>query len=117
MASECCAPTPAATTAAALALERQRRTREIVVAAIAGVLIGAGAIALSIGWTIAGVSACAAAIALTIALPGRRALRSIRARSLDINVLMIIAVAGAIALGDYVEAASVLWLFKGSEEM
>jgi Cd2+/Zn2+-exporting ATPase len=116
MAGECCAPAAAVADRHA-AHERQRRTREIVVAALAGVLIGAGAIALSTGWTTPGVAACAASIALTIALPGRRAVRSIRARSLDINVLMIIAVAGAIALGDYVEAASVLWLFNLAEAL
>src|SRR5690349_14386332 len=116
MAGECCAPAAAVADRHA-AHERQRRTREIVVAALAGALIGAGAIALSTGWTTPGVAACAASIALTIALPGRRAVRSIRARSLDINVLMIIAVAGAIALGDYVEAASVLWLFNLAEAL
>src|SRR6185295_4682007 len=38
-----------------------------------------------------------------------------RRRVLDINALMIIAVAGALALGDYVEAATVIWLFGIAE--
>jgi Cd2+/Zn2+-exporting ATPase len=41
----------------------------------------------------------------------RRAWASIRQRSLDIHVLMIVAVIGALALGDWFEAASVLFLF------
>ncbi|MEP6914664.1 MAG: cation-translocating P-type ATPase [Acidobacteriota bacterium] len=52
---------------------------------------------------------------LSIALGGgftvRRALTSLRAGIMDINVLMLIAVAGAIALGQWSEAASVVFLF------
>jgi Cd2+/Zn2+-exporting ATPase len=43
--------------------------------------------------------------------PARRAWTAIRSGSLDINVLMVIAVAGALILGDYTEAASVVFLF------
>jgi Cd2+/Zn2+-exporting ATPase len=42
---------------------------------------------------------------------GRRGLQSLGARTLDINVLMLIAVAGAMALGEWSEAAMVIFLF------
>jgi Cd2+/Zn2+-exporting ATPase len=41
----------------------------------------------------------------------RRALASLRARTLDIHVLMVVAVVGAAILGDWVEASSVTCLF------
>jgi Cd2+/Zn2+-exporting ATPase len=59
----------------------------------------------------------AAAVSLAVAalvggvFPARRALAAVRSRTLDINVLMVVAVAGAMALGDWLEAASVVFLF------
>ncbi|MSO45847.1 MAG: cadmium-translocating P-type ATPase [Acidobacteria bacterium] len=43
--------------------------------------------------------------------PGRRAVAAIRSRTLDINTLMIVAVAGALALGESLEASAVVFLF------
>ena len=43
--------------------------------------------------------------------PARRAVVAIRSRSLDINTLMVVAVVGALLLGEWLEAASVVCLF------
>jgi Cd2+/Zn2+-exporting ATPase len=48
---------------------------------------------------------------------GRRAWNSLRARVLDINVLMILAVAGAIVLRQYSEAAAVIFLFAVAQAL
>ena len=45
----------------------------------------------------------------------RRAWASLRTRTLDIHVLMLIAVVGAMALGDWVEAGSVIFLFATAQ--
>lgn len=44
-----------------------------------------------------------------------RAYNSIKRMMLDMNVLMTIAIIGAIGLGDYTEAAAVVFLFGLSE--
>ena len=50
-------------------------------------------------------------MAAGVPLTSRKAWNAIRARALDINVLMLVAAAGAIALGQWSEAASVVFLF------
>jgi Cd2+/Zn2+-exporting ATPase len=77
----------------------------------AAALILAG---VALGWLvqpIASIGAYACAILILIVSPIARAVRSVRARAVDINVLMVIASIGAAILGDWLEAASVLWLF------
>src|SRR5881227_1334317 len=53
----------------------------------------------------------AVGIAAGALLTTRKAVTAVRMRMLDINVLMLIAAAGAIALGQWAEAGSVVFLF------
>jgi Zn2+/Cd2+-exporting ATPase len=78
---------------------------------VAGLLIVSGIVLTWAGLSDASRLAHLASIALTIPIPARRAWSALGRRRLDINVLMVIAVIGAGALGDWVEAASVVWLF------
>ena len=59
----------------------------------------------------------AVSVACGGALTARRAMRAARIRSLDINVLMLIAAAGAIALGQWSEAAAVVCLFAVAQTL
>ncbi|MGE0814556.1 MAG: heavy metal translocating P-type ATPase [Vicinamibacterales bacterium] len=83
---------------------------------VAGMAIGAGlavqALAPDPRWAW---PAFALAVALAGRQPAVKALGSIRRRSLDIHVLMLVAVVGALALGDWAEAAAVVWLFAVSQ--
>jgi len=80
--------------------------------ALSGAALTAAALAGWNGWpeamTIAG---SLTAIGLAGPWTARRALASVRNRTLDINVLMVVAVAGALFLRDWLEAGSVTFLF------
>ena len=56
-----------------------------------------------------------AATSVGSVFPARRAWQSIRRRALDINVLMVIAVIGAMFIGEYEEAAMVVTLFAAAQ--
>ena len=80
------------------------------------VLACGGAIALGLVLSAIGRSTAAAVMFTVAAVVGgiflaRRAVSAIRSRVLDINTLMVIAVAGALVLRDWLEAASVVLLF------
>ena len=75
-----------------------------------------GALAAGTAVGAAGQSTVAAALYLTAAAAGgvfplQRAIKALRSRTVDINALMVIAVIGALALNQWQEAASVVFLF------
>ena len=96
---------------------RPRRRDGIWPLALAGVAVGAGLRAPGAGGgSRAGRGPRSrSAIALAGVQPLRKALNSLRRRTLDIHVLMLLAVAGALALGEWAEAATVVWLFAVSQ--
>src|SRR5207249_238835 len=56
-------------------------------------------------------------VAAGVPLTARKARQAVQLRSLDINVLMLIAAAGAIALGQWSEAAAVVFLFAVAQTL
>jgi Zn2+/Cd2+-exporting ATPase len=86
------------------------RTRlQLMAVSGAGMAIGAG---FSLGGQDLLATVCFLAATMAGAVyPLRRAVTAVRMRTVDINVLMVIAVAGAVALGELLEAASVVFLF------
>ncbi|HJU45022.1 MAG TPA: heavy metal translocating P-type ATPase [Vicinamibacterales bacterium] len=83
-----------------------------VAAALAIVGCGIGML-LEPAWWVDGLLVAATVVGSVF--PAQRAWQSIRHRSLDINVLMVIAVIGAMIIGEYEEAAMVVTLFAAAQ--
>ena len=79
--------------------------------AISGAGLAAGAAALALQQPALAAALFVAGAVAGGMFPAQRALAAIRSRTVDINILMLIAVGGAIALGDFLEATSVVFLF------
>jgi len=107
----CCTGDAAEARQAAAEAESARRRRALWRVGASGVAFGTGAVLFWSGYGPASLACFLATIALSMGEPARRAWRAARARALDINVLMVIAVAGAGLLGEWFEAAAVVWLF------
>jgi Cd2+/Zn2+-exporting ATPase len=84
-----------------------------------GTLVATSGVALLVGMALQWFSASQASIIAAFGVaaasggvfPARRALASIRHFELDINVLMVVAVIGAMLLGEWAEAGTVVFLF------
>lgn len=89
-----------------------RRGMRVVLTVLSGLLIACGGIAAGFAAPIMATELFIAAAVAGGVFTARSALLSLRGLSLDTNVLVTIAAAGAIALGDYWEAGAVMFLFS-----
>jgi Cd2+/Zn2+-exporting ATPase len=95
--------------------DAERRRLAFIVAA--GVQLVAGLLLAFLARSVPADILFVLAVACGLGAIWRRTVGALRARALDINVLMVVAVAGALALGQFGEAASVIFLFAVAESL
>ncbi len=111
MSEDCCASCETLVDSAAIAADTARKRRQLWLLLTSAGAMSVGAALFWTGFQTASLVPFLLTIGLSGREPARRAWSSVRSRVLDINVLMVIAVAGACVLGDWFEAAAVVWLF------
>ena len=91
--------------------DRAARTRQVLLAASAAWYAGALIFAWA-GSSSLAINACyAASMACSLPLTARKAWLALKQASLDIHLLMLLAAAGAIIIGEWAEGAAVVFLF------
>ncbi len=100
--------------AAPSARAKARRNLRVLLTTISGGLLAAGALLWAVQGTQSAVTSVLFLLAAVVggAMTVRSGLLSLRGLTLDTNLLVTVAAAGAVALGDFSEAAAVMFLFS-----